>query len=46
MEKEVGGAFLRQVLTDKDEAFVIDFNVESELVAGLHARCFTGCKLR
>jgi len=32
MEKEVGGAFLRQVLTDKDEAFVIDFNVESELV--------------
>ncbi|MFZ0771570.1 MAG: VWA domain-containing protein [Candidatus Sulfotelmatobacter sp.] len=32
MEKEVGGAFLRQVLTDKDEAFVIDFNVESELI--------------
>ncbi|MGA9392245.1 MAG: VWA domain-containing protein [Candidatus Sulfotelmatobacter sp.] len=32
MEKEVGGAFLRQILTDKDEAFVIDFNVESELV--------------
>lgn len=32
MEKEVGGAFLRQILTDKDEAFVIDFNVESELI--------------
>src|ERR1700690_4027861 len=29
MEKEVGGAFLKQVLTDKDEAFVIDFNVDS-----------------
>jgi VWFA-related protein len=26
MEKEVGGAFLRQILTDKDEAYVIDFN--------------------
>jgi VWFA-related protein len=32
MEKEVGGAFLRQVLTDKDEAFVMDFDVQSELV--------------
>jgi VWFA-related protein len=32
MEKEVGGAFLSQILTDKDEAYVIDFNVESELV--------------
>jgi VWFA-related protein len=32
MEKEVGGAFLRQVLTPKDEAYVIDFDVESELV--------------
>src|SRR5579863_3464391 len=32
MEKEVGGAFLRQVLTAKDEAYVIDFDVESELV--------------
>jgi VWFA-related protein len=32
MEKEVGGAFLRQILTDKDEAYVIDFDVESELV--------------
>ncbi len=32
MEKEVGGAFLRQVLTDKDEAFVIDFAIDAELV--------------
>jgi VWFA-related protein len=32
MEKEVGGAFLKQVLTDKDLAFVIDFNVDSNLV--------------
>src|SRR5271163_1840695 len=32
MEKEVGGAFLRQVLTDKDEAYVIDFNVDASLV--------------
>jgi VWFA-related protein len=32
MEKEAGGAFLRQVLTDKDEAYVIDFNVEAALV--------------
>jgi VWFA-related protein len=32
MEKEVGGAFLRQILTDKDEAFVMDFDVQSELV--------------
>ncbi|MFZ0319022.1 MAG: VWA domain-containing protein [Candidatus Sulfotelmatobacter sp.] len=32
MEKEVGGAFLRQVLTAKDEAYVIDFDIESELV--------------
>jgi VWFA-related protein len=32
MEKEVGGAFLRQVLTDKDLAYVIDFNVDAELV--------------
>ena len=31
MEKEVGGAFLRQVLTDKDEAYVIDFNVDATL---------------
>jgi VWFA-related protein len=32
MEKEVGGAFLRQILTDKDEAFVMDFDIQSELV--------------
>src|ERR1700728_4707646 len=32
MEKEVGGAFLRQVLTDKDEAYVIDFNIDAELI--------------
>ena len=32
MEKQVGGAFLRQILTDKDEAYVIDFNVDAELV--------------
>jgi VWFA-related protein len=35
MEKEVGGAFLKQVLTDKDEAFVIDFNIDAELVQDL-----------
>jgi VWFA-related protein len=32
MEKEVGGAFLRQILTDKDLAYVIDFNVDAELI--------------
>ena len=32
MEKQVGGAFLRQILTDKDEAYVIDFNVDAELI--------------
>jgi VWFA-related protein len=32
MEKQVGGAFLRQILTDKDEAYVIDFNVDASLV--------------
>jgi VWFA-related protein len=32
MEKQVGGAFLKQILSDKDEAFVIDFNVDAELV--------------
>jgi VWFA-related protein len=32
MEKEVGGAFLKQILTDKDEAFVIDFNIDSSLM--------------
>lgn len=32
MEKEVGGAFLKQVLTDKDLAFVLDFDVDSSLI--------------
>jgi VWFA-related protein len=32
MEKEVGGAFLQQILTDKDLAFVIDFNVDATLL--------------
>jgi VWFA-related protein len=32
MEKEVGGAFLKQILTDKDEAYVMDFNIDASLV--------------
>lgn len=32
MEKEVGGAFLRQILTDKDLAYVMDFDIQAELV--------------
>jgi VWFA-related protein len=32
MEKEVGGAFLRQILTDKDLAYVMDFDIQSELI--------------
>jgi VWFA-related protein len=32
MEKLVGGAFLSQILTDKDQAFVIDFNIGVALV--------------
>ncbi len=32
MEKEVGGAFLKQILTDKDLAFVLDFNVDASLI--------------
>jgi VWFA-related protein len=32
MEKEVGGAFLKQILTDKDLAYVLDFNVDATLV--------------
>ena len=32
MEKEVGGAFLKQILTNKDEAYVIDFNIDASLV--------------
>ena len=32
MEKEVGGAFLKQILTDKDLAYVLDFNVDASLI--------------
>jgi len=32
MEKEVGGTFLKQILTDKDLAYVIDFNIDATLV--------------
>src|SRR6202049_3617395 len=32
MEKEVGGAFLRQILTDKDEAYVISFDISADLL--------------
>ena len=32
MEKEVGGAFLRQILSDKDEAFVISFDITVDLL--------------
>lgn len=32
MEKEVGGAFLKQILTDKDEAYVISFDVDTNLL--------------
>jgi VWFA-related protein len=32
MEKEVGGAFLRQILTDKDLAYVMDFDIQAELI--------------
>jgi len=32
MEKEVGGAFLRQILTDQDEAFVISFDITVDLL--------------
>src|SRR5271170_1858032 len=32
MEKQVGGAFLRQILTDKDEAFVISFDISVDLL--------------
>lgn len=35
MEKEVGSAFLRQILTAKDEAYVMDFNIDAELVQDL-----------
>ena len=45
MEKQVGGAFLRQILTDKDEAYVIDFNVDVFWCRTTRAT-FTACKLR
>src|SRR6267378_2856073 len=32
MEKEVGGSFLRQILHDQDEAFVISFDVTVDLL--------------
>ena len=32
MEKEVGGAFLRQILTEKDEAFVFSFDITVDLL--------------
>src|SRR6201993_3607712 len=32
MEKEVGGPFLRQILTDKDEAYVISFDISVDLL--------------
>jgi VWFA-related protein len=32
MEKEVGGTFLRQILTDKDEAYVISFDISVDLL--------------
>jgi VWFA-related protein len=32
MEKEVGGAFFRQILTDKDESFVISFDITVDLL--------------
>jgi VWFA-related protein len=32
MEKEVGGAFLKQILTDKDEAYVISFDITIDLL--------------
>ena len=32
MEKEAGGAFVRQILTDKDEAFVISFDISVDLL--------------
>jgi VWFA-related protein len=32
MEKQVGGAFLKQILTDKDEAYVISFDISVDLL--------------
>ena len=45
MEKEVGGAFLKQILTDKDLAFVIDFNVDASLFRTTPATC-SACRKR
>jgi VWFA-related protein len=32
MEKQVGGAFLKQILTEKDQAYVMSFDVTSDLL--------------
>src|SRR5262252_9212559 len=32
MEKQVGGAFLKQILTDKDEAYVMSFDISVDLL--------------
>lgn len=32
MEKQVGGAFLKQILTDKDEAYVVSFDISVDLL--------------
>jgi VWFA-related protein len=32
MEKQVGGSFLSEILRDKDEAFVISFDIDTELL--------------
>src|SRR5437588_11281843 len=32
MEQQVGGAFLKQIITNKDQAFVIDFNIGISVV--------------
>jgi VWFA-related protein len=32
MEKEVGGAFLKQILTEKDEAYVLSFDITVDLL--------------
>ena len=32
MEKQVGGSFLSEILRDKDEAFVISFDIDTELI--------------
>ena len=37
MEKQVGGAFLKQILTDKDEAYVISFDISATALAAAAA---------